>query len=509
MMDEYPKSTDADILLLLEGTYPFVMGGVSSWVHKLIELLPQYRFAVIFIGGSRKDYGTIRYSLPKNLVHLETHYLFDNQTATHGKPKSTNTPKEAFSHLTTMHEKFTETSNSHSALLAKELHEELLINAGLNLNDFLYSRCSWEYLLENYREKCPEISFLDYFWTIRNMHAPIWQLLDIIRYAPSARILHSVSTGFAGFLGALLYHERKTPFVLTEHGIYVKERRIDLLSQWVAVGTQIEQRQAQTKQYLTNLWIHFFEVLARICYSAANPIISLFGAYQQQQIDAGAPAQNTRIIPNGIPIPPTDFVIKPVPISHAPVIALIGRVVPIKDIKTFIRSMVAVKKHLVTIEAWIVGPTDEDPTYFNECKELVNVLKLTEQVHFKGTQKIADILPSIDLLVLSSISEGLPLVLLEGFAEGIPAVTTDVGACSELIYGKTPEDIALGPSGIVVEIANANALADAIIALMQDPIRCQHAQHAGRERVKRYYSQEQFLQQYTTVYNEALTPWQA
>ena len=47
----------ADIALLLEGTYPYVRGGVSAWVHQIISGLPEIRFAVIFIGGDQKMYG--------------------------------------------------------------------------------------------------------------------------------------------------------------------------------------------------------------------------------------------------------------------------------------------------------------------------------------------------------------------------------------------------------------------------------------------------------------------
>lgn len=41
----------ADIALLLEGTYPFIRGGVSSWVHQMISGLPEYRFALVFLGA--------------------------------------------------------------------------------------------------------------------------------------------------------------------------------------------------------------------------------------------------------------------------------------------------------------------------------------------------------------------------------------------------------------------------------------------------------------------------
>src|SRR5690349_19141092 len=67
----------ADITLLLEGTYPFVRGGVSSWVHQIIEGLPQYTFSIVFLGSRKSDYGDPQYILADNVVHLECHYLWD------------------------------------------------------------------------------------------------------------------------------------------------------------------------------------------------------------------------------------------------------------------------------------------------------------------------------------------------------------------------------------------------------------------------------------------------
>ena len=67
----------ADVALLLEGTYPFVRGGVSAWVHKLIEALPETTFSLVFIGGRRSDHGSAAYAFPSNVVHFECHYLFE------------------------------------------------------------------------------------------------------------------------------------------------------------------------------------------------------------------------------------------------------------------------------------------------------------------------------------------------------------------------------------------------------------------------------------------------
>src|SRR5262245_15546030 len=75
----------AQICLLPEGTYPFVRGGVSAWLHQLIEGLPELRFSLVFIGGRRADYGKAHYRLPDNVVHLEAHYLEDSLRGVSGQ----------------------------------------------------------------------------------------------------------------------------------------------------------------------------------------------------------------------------------------------------------------------------------------------------------------------------------------------------------------------------------------------------------------------------------------
>ena len=74
------QGQSADIGLLLEGTYPYVSGGVSSWVNQIIKGFPEYTFALCFIGSQPSDYGDMRYALPDNVVHLEVHYLHEPQS---------------------------------------------------------------------------------------------------------------------------------------------------------------------------------------------------------------------------------------------------------------------------------------------------------------------------------------------------------------------------------------------------------------------------------------------
>jgi glycosyltransferase involved in cell wall biosynthesis len=180
-------------------------------------------------------------------------------------------------------------------------------------------------------------------------------------------------------------------------------------------------------------------------------------------------------------------------------LCLIGRVVPIKDIKTFIRAMLTVVREEPQAEAWIAGPEDEDEEYAKECRSLVESLGLEEKVKFLGFQKIDELLPRCGVLILSSISEALPLVVLEGFAAGVPSVTTDVGSCRQLIYGLPGEDAALGAAGRVVQIADPRALAQAALDLL-DEKNWHAAQAAGIARVERFYTQDMMVGAYRSLY---------
>lgn len=500
-----PKASDADIALLLEGTFPYVSGGVSSWVNQMIRAYPDYRFAIVFLGSRRDDYTTFKYELPANVVHFEEHFLYDDITSTE-RPPPRQGNEEAFRLASQLHEKFAPGCPRHEALDAfKEVAHAMLPGGKLNLDDFLHSERSWEIICDRYRRFCTDPSFVDYFWTVRIMHTPLWMLANVAQNLIPVRALHAVSTGYAGFLGALLHQTRGTPLILSEHGIYTKERKIDLFkSEWIRDNRNVFQRDPTELSYFRQMWIRLFEWLGRFCYDSADPIIALYEANRLRQVADGALPERTFNIPNGISLARFSPLRDLRPATPPPVLCLIGRVVPIKDIKTFIRAMRRVVNYLPEAEGWIAGPEDEDKSYAEECHNLVRSLGLQEHVRFLGFQKVDDLMPKIGLTILSSISEALPLVILEGYAAGVPTISTDVGSCRQLIEGLTPEDQALGHSGAVVNIADPQSLADAALALLGNHEAWHAASQAGIARVERYYTDEMMFGHYRKVYEKAM-----
>lgn len=499
----FPKATEADVALLLEGTFPYVSGGVSGWVNQIIRAFPEIRFALVFLGSRRSDYGEPRYALPENVVHLETHFMHDDLDRHSIEIKARPGKTETFARVVALHETFKRPGQTDLSAF-EQLTSELMPGGNLTDEDFLHSGESWGFITANYRRFCSDPSFVDYFWTVRIMHQPLWMLARVAHQLIPVRALHTVSTGYAGFLGALLARSRGIPLVLSEHGIYTKERKIDLYqSEWIRDNRNIFQKDSTELSYFRTMWIHFFEWLGRMCYDAADPIIALYEANRLRQIADGASAERTFNIPNGVAITRFAALREQRGTSIPPVLCLIGRVVPIKDVKTFIRAMRILLNRMPEAEGWVAGPEDEDPAYARECRDLAESLGLGERFKFLGFQKIDALMPKIGLTVLSSISEALPLVILEGYAAGVPTLATDVGSCRQLVHGLDDEDRALGAAGRVVGIANPQAFAKAAIELLQ-PDHWHAAQAAGIARVEKYYADHMMFDRYRKVYQEAL-----
>jgi glycosyltransferase involved in cell wall biosynthesis len=498
---------DVDIMLLLEGTYPFVSGGVSAWVHQIVCGFPRIRFGAVFIGSKKNDYKGWRYELPENFTYLYVDYLFDEQTMPNISEKKADS--ELLERVAGLHECFAAASKCpHAMKQASALLDLGLDGGALDHSVFLHSLGAWDYLSQNYRLNCTDPSFVDYFWSVRTIHTPIWKLNQLTTVVAPAKLYHTVSTGYAGFLGALLSHRNNRPLLISEHGIYTKERKIDLYqAQWINDNRNLFQRDQSEVGYFKQMWIRFFESLAKMAYDQAFDIVSLYESNRQRQISEGAAVEKTIAIPNGIDLSRFRSLRDNRPAKVPQVLCLMGRVVPIKDIKTFIRAMRTVVNQLPNAEGWIAGPDDEDPAYAQECRELVGALGLETHVKFLGFQKVEGLMPKIGLNILSSISEGLPLVVLECFAAGVPSITTDVGSCRQLLFGLSDEDKALGKAGEVVRIADPQALAKAALTLLTNEAGWRAASEAGIARVERFYTEKLMFERYQRLYQRGLS-WQ-
>ncbi|KPA14648.1 glycosyl transferase family 1 [Candidatus Magnetomorum sp. HK-1] len=503
-LDEPDKDEthEYDVCLLLEGTYPFVAGGVSSWVHNLVLALPEISFTGVCILPTEKEKWEIKYDVPDNFQNLRIVYLHDYDIGDRTKHKKKSHRKN-IKIMKKYHQKLFNGDFSDFEKILPMFQGNK--KERFSPHDLVYGREAWDLLLEFYKAEVNSESFIDYFWTFRFIHLPVMKLLSA--KLPLAKVYHTVSTGYAGLLGATAKCTYHKPLLLTEHGIYTKERKIEISqAEWIYVAGGERIRVETNLGFFQNLWVSFFESLGRLTYQKANEIYTLYEGNRQLEIEYGADPKKTFIIPNAINIERFQKFPREQRVPGDPfVVGFVGRVVPIKDVKTFIRACKVVSLHVPNVKFYIMGPRDEDPQYDRECVELVSMLSLDEDIIFTGRVNVQEYYPKLDLLVLTSISEAQPLVILEAACIGVPSVASEVGSCDELLLGRTEEDKALGPSGIITRVSDPDDTAQAIIKILKnDELRGQMNESAIK-RVEKYYKESDLNDRYRNIYIKYMT----
>jgi glycosyltransferase involved in cell wall biosynthesis len=452
------------VCLIIEGSYPYITGGVSAWVHQLILYLKDINF-VLYTISPAKDQPS-RYQLPANVIDHKDMVL-STPVRTRRRP----------SHVSAL---IDEIAGMHQLLLGGETPElERIVGQipeGYSVYaDAMKSDAGWHLLTSQNQKKNPAYPFADFFWAWKSAHDMMFAILGDT--APEADLYHPVSTGYAGLAALCAKIRSGKPLILTEHGLYHKEREMEI-------------RKAQfIRGYQRDMWTGIYNNLSRLSYRYADLIIALFEQNRRLQIELGAPDTKTRVIPNGIDVPFYSAV------THRKRegfhVGLVGRVVPIKDIKTFISMAKIVSEAIPQAEFHCIGPTDEDSGYFEDCKILVESLKLADRFHFTGRQDVREYYSFLDVLLLTSVREAQPLVILEAYCAGVPVVSTRVGNVAELV---DYDDRFLAPS------KDPEKLAAGVRFIYEHPKEMQLIIEKNKDRVVRFYDRDRVFQTYGELY---------
>jgi polysaccharide biosynthesis protein PelF len=463
------------IALIVEGSYPFVSGGVASWTHTLISKMPEYEFTILAIMPAEAAINPDKWKYdPPSNAEVKVYTLG-------GKEEAKMPP-----HLTT------EQKNALIAFfLSEDEGSEALEFLGIqsilgNVSGFFESSDFWEIVKECYQREGLHRSFIDYFWMLRNKYEPLTYLLQ--SHYEEFDLVHAVSTGYAGLLGSYLARKKKTPYIVTEHGIYSREREEEILqANWIP-------------SIYKKRWIKYFHFLSRLAYNQADKLVTLFPKNMKLQEGLGANPEKQLVIANGISVPESLPKKSVYSRERTLQIGAIVRVVPIKDIVNMIFAASMLKEKHIDFHLSIYGPLDEDPEYALECKELIEELDLRSFVTLEGKVDVPSKLKSIDLLLLTSISEGQPLAILEGMAAGLPFVATNVGDCMHLLTGDGEDKF--GDAGKVVPPVNPRRLAESIEGYIQHPAMLETHGKNGFYRVQNDYQLSTVIEKYQSLYIE-------
>jgi len=175
------------------------------------------------------------------------------------------------------------------------------------------------------------------------------------------------------------------------------------------------------------------------------------------------------------------------------ILMTVGRLHKQKGHCYLIQAVSKVRKEFPKVKLLLTGEGEEE----NNLKKLVKSLDLTNEVIFAGlSSDIEGILPMAELFILPSLWEGFPNALLEAMAAGKPVVATKVGGI--------PEIVVHGETGILIPPRDTDALAIAIIDLLQNRLKEKDMGEAGRIRAAKRFSIYKMIEKTENLYQELL-----
>ena len=179
--------------------------------------------------------------------------------------------------------------------------------------------------------------------------------------------------------------------------------------------------------------------------------------------------------------------------AEAKLVGIVGRLVPIKNIPLLLEAAALAREQNPEIRVVVVG----DGELREELNARASALGLRNAVVFAGWRRdLASVYADLDAVVISSDNEGTPASLIEAMATGCPVVATRVGG--------VPDLIADGETGRLVPPGDREAMADALLALFQEPERTARMADLARRQVLERHQATRLIADVDRLYGELL-----
>lgn len=300
----------------------------------------------------------------------------------------------------------------------------------------------------------------------------LWRLLR--RFRPHVVHTHTAKAGVVGRLAAVA---ARVPIVVhTYHGHVLRG-------------------------YFGRLQSAAFRAIERALGAFSSALVTVSESVKQDLVALGiARPDRIRVVPLGLELDalavglPRGVLRREARFAHAaPLVGLVGRLAPVKDVPTFLRAARRLLDRRPDVRFSIVGDGDERAALESQAQ----ALGLSEAVCFHGWRRdLPAVYGDLDVVVNCSRNEGTPVALIEALAAARPVVATAVGG--------TPDLLGRGAFGTLVAAGDAPALAGAIEALLDDPQGAGARARAGRAHVLAEHGVARLLRDLDHLYRELL-----
>jgi polysaccharide biosynthesis protein PelF len=466
------------VMMTTEGTYPFHHGGASTWCDILVNNLND-NFDFVVYSIIMNPFVTQKFGLPDNTELIKVPLWGTEEPSEH--------LGTSFSKIYNSRRKTVDKVIRDSFIpLFIDLIEEIIsyeknpIKFGNTLLGLYKYFQEYEYKKSFKSEitwKVYKDFILRYSSNIENRIAPpgvystiqslgwIYRFMTILNTPiPKVDVTHSAAAAFCGIPCVLSKLENNTPFMLTEHGVYLREQYLSL-------------SQRGYNSFLNTFLIRMIHSVVNLNYAYADQISPVCDYNTRWERRFGVESKKIQVIYNGV----DKDVFVPKPSSHKrvnPTIVSVARIDPVKDIISLIKAADIVKKQIPDVKFVVYGSVTV-PDYYDECLKIKNELNMNDTFIFAGhTNDVAAAYLSGDIIALSSITEAFPYSVVEAMLVGKPVIATDVGGIKE----------ALGDTGILVSPRKPEEMAKGIINLLKSPELRATLSEEARERALNYFT---------------------
>ncbi|WP_406266692.1 GT4 family glycosyltransferase PelF [Streptomyces sp. NBC_00191] len=463
------------VTMLTEGTYPHIHGGVSTWCDQLVRGMPEVDFHVVALTGTGRE--PVTWELPPNVYRHTAFPLWGpvpgRRRPLHGRERR---------RFTDVYERF--------------LLSVLDPSAGCDFGEGLDQLAEFARAgrLSSALRSESVLRSLIWIWTMPHLRISASRptvhdaltATDLLEHAlrplaarlPDDSIAHAVSAGLATLPALAAQRFEGVPFLLTEHGIYLRERYL---------GYRVEAQRAPVKA----LMLGFYRELNTLGYRRADLITPCNQYNRRWEKRGGAPEDRIRTVYNGVD--PHAFP-QAGPEPDVPTISWAGRIDPIKDLETLIRAYAIVRAELPETRLRLFGGVPAGgEAYRTRLEKLAAELGVVDGIAWEGrVSDVARAYASGSVVLLSSISEGFPFSLIEAMSCGRATVSTDVGGVRE----------AVGDTGLVVPPREPAVMAEATLGLLGDAGRRAELGRLARQRVVDRFTLRRSVDGFRRIYLE-------
>ncbi|NRD77981.1 GT4 family glycosyltransferase PelF [Bacillus sp. BRMEA1] len=481
------------VLLTTEGTYPYHQGGVSTWCDTLVKELDMVDY--ILYSVITDPFITQKFQMPKATQlfkvplwgteepceHLPTPFslvYLQKKRTTDKVIKNLFLPlfKELILEMISP-----EKNPEHFGVILHQLYKYF---QEYEYKETFKSELVWNhyksFILEWMDDPALKLTQPDIYGLIQSL-GWVYRFLNIINTSvPKAHVSHSSASAFCGIPCVIAKIEHKTPFLLTEHGVYLREQYLSLSKRNLPI-------------FLNTFLIRFIHSINSLNFHYADQVSPVCHYNTRWETKFGVPQENIEVIYNGVD---TNVFMEGKKAERLhPTVVTVARIDPIKDIISLIHTAAIVKKQIKNVKFIVYGSVSVQG-YYEECKALVKKLQLEETVIFAGhSNNMVAAYHSGDVIALSSISEAFPYSVVEAMMTGKPVVATDVGGIRE----------ALGNTGFLVTPRKPEEFAQSIILLLNNANLRDSLGRDARERALNYFTLDKVKDHHLKTYIKLAT----